>query len=489
MRSNSHNPFAGGTVVAPQIDYAEPPRPVPVRVVAWVDRYPPWQNAGGEWMLHYMLRHLVEVGHEVDVVTNIPAEFGGDLPHMVEGVRVWPHADRDRRTRILDRGDVLVGHLLWTNKIVHEAGSRQIPLVYLFHNTMTIGSWNLVPVNVTAIVWNAAWVRDTNLVGRPAWAGVPSVLCRPPLIPDDYAVPGGAFDREFVTLVNPNPDKGGLVMRQLAEERQHTRFLGVEGAYGQQIRPRLSNVKHQPQTADIVRDAYARTRVLIVPSNYESYGRAAVEAMAAGIPVIAHPTPGLIESCGDAAIYCDRADIPAWHRALDMLDDRDTFDEWALRSLIRADELGAVAKTDLAEWEYLIRVAAGARSVKSLHMSDTSASDNVPASVPVEQAGVTDYAEREPVMGGIHPSDSRPYTVEVESAEAGADADAPDLVGDVPGNATEAAAWIKAGADDQAVYDRALAAEYVESRRSGGVRTTVESVYDPILYPQDESEG
>ncbi|WP_262928542.1 glycosyltransferase family 4 protein [Streptomyces sp. CBMA152] len=45
---------------------------------------------------------------------------------------------------------------------------------------------------------------------------------------------------------------------------------------------------------------YSRSRVILMPSLYESWGRVAVEAFASGIPVIAHTTPGLVESMGEA---------------------------------------------------------------------------------------------------------------------------------------------------------------------------------------------
>jgi glycosyltransferase involved in cell wall biosynthesis len=56
--------------------------------------------------------------------------------------------------------------------------------------------------------------------------------------------------------------------------------------------------------------------VLMVPSVHESYGMAAVEALASGIPVIAHPTPGLREALGDAGTFVDRADVRVWVAAV-----------------------------------------------------------------------------------------------------------------------------------------------------------------------------
>jgi glycosyltransferase involved in cell wall biosynthesis len=57
---------------------------------------------------------------------------------------------------------------------------------------------------------------------------------------------------------------------------------------------------------------WARTGVLLAPSITEAWGMAAVEALAHGIPVIAHPTPGLREALGFAGRYVDRDNVDAW---------------------------------------------------------------------------------------------------------------------------------------------------------------------------------
>ncbi|WP_354699257.1 glycosyltransferase [Paraconexibacter sp. AEG42_29] len=61
----------------------------------------------------------------------------------------------------------------------------------------------------------------------------------------------------------------------------------------------------EPETlAALLNDAIA----LVLPSLHEGFGLTAVEAMAAGVPVIAARSPGLTETCGDAALYVDPYD-------------------------------------------------------------------------------------------------------------------------------------------------------------------------------------
>jgi len=74
-------------------------------------------------------------------------------------------------------------------------------------------------------------------------------------------------------------------------------------------------MKNDPEFRNVLRQAH----IVLMPSNYESYGRVAVEAACAGIPAIVHPTEGLLEALGEAGIYCDRDDIPAWKAEIDKL--------------------------------------------------------------------------------------------------------------------------------------------------------------------------
>jgi glycosyltransferase involved in cell wall biosynthesis len=58
-------------------------------------------------------------------------------------------------------------------------------------------------------------------------------------------------------------------------------------------------------------ELYAGAVALVHPSLYEGFGLTALEAMSVGVPVIAASTPGLLEVCGDAAVYVDPTDPQA----------------------------------------------------------------------------------------------------------------------------------------------------------------------------------
>jgi glycosyltransferase involved in cell wall biosynthesis len=168
----------------------------------------------------------------------------------------------------------------------------------------------------------------------------------PPVDAAEYATTPG----ECITLINLSEDKGASVFYRLAERLPDQRFLGVVGGYGKQVIEEAPNVEVLPHVpADRIRDdVYAQTRILLMPSAHESWGRTGIEAMSSGIPVIAHPTEGLQESLAGAGIFADRDDLDAWETAVRLLLDKRRWNGASRRAKKRATELDPAA--DLERW-------------------------------------------------------------------------------------------------------------------------------------------
>lgn len=92
-----------------------------------------------------------------------------------------------------------------------------------------------------------------------------------------------------------------------------------------------------------------------MPSVYESYGMVGIEAAHSGIPTIAHPTPGLLESLSYAGTYADRDDLDTWERALRSILNPHTW-----------QPLSAVAKRRAAELDPCVELTAWVTELESL---------------------------------------------------------------------------------------------------------------------------
>lgn len=147
------------------------------------------------------------------------------------------------------------------------------------------------------------------------------------------------FEGDCITLVNANQNKGTHVFLELARRMPDRKFLGVLPYYGErQVPPAPQNVEWIGFDDDI-RTILKRTRILLMPSYYESFGRIAVESMINGIPVLyskpakksVYPggsTEGVQEWIGDAAIACEREDYTEWMEAIARFDDSEFYNEF-----------------------------------------------------------------------------------------------------------------------------------------------------------------
>lgn len=86
-------------------------------------------------------------------------------------------------------------------------------------------------------------------------------------------------------------------------------------------------------------ELYASAVGLVQPSLYEGFGLTALEAMSAGVPVIAARSPGLIEVCGDAALWADPGDVKDFsHAMVKLVADRALREQLAGAGRRRAQE-------------------------------------------------------------------------------------------------------------------------------------------------------
>jgi glycosyltransferase involved in cell wall biosynthesis len=265
-----------------------------VRVTAIVPLYPPRSLVGAWLSTHECLAHLVRHGHQVQVFTSLDR----DAPYEHDGVHVAPLLAGAQLDTAIATCDVVLSHCGDAHKAAKLAARWGKPNVRMAHGRIT---------DPAALDGAALVVFNSHSLAESVDCPVPSVVVHPPVDPARYRTAPG----ELVTLVNLCWAKGGELFWRLARSMPDVGFLGVLGGYGHQIVDRWPNVEVIPATEDM-RTVYGRTRVLLMPSEAETWGRTGVEAFASGIPVIAHPTPGLVESLGPAGIFVDRDDADGW---------------------------------------------------------------------------------------------------------------------------------------------------------------------------------
>lgn len=277
-------------------------------ITAYVHAYIPTHNAGAETTLHDILKHLVLEGWEANVVIKPSNSFGfvAGPQYDINGVHVIPARNKKELVHYVANSDVTISHLECSERTHLLSMDWDKPSIHLVHNThpLTV-RWMQ---RASGLIINTEWISKEP--GFDVWTK-PKMILNPPVDPDDYKTTRG----KSVTLVNLWEDKGAALFYELARRMPDVPFLGVRGGYGIQEIVDLPNVSIMDHTSDM-KSVYGETKVILMPSKYESFGRVGVEAMASGIPTLAEPTPGLQESLGDSGIFNPREDVAAWAKSL-----------------------------------------------------------------------------------------------------------------------------------------------------------------------------
>ena len=282
-----------------------------MNVVFFVHAWAGTHNSGAEWTVQHYAKFLHQKGCNIEVI----------LPEN----QIYPDGEKFAFIKFitgyysnefflaLSNADVVFTHLDNTGVAINWTRHFKKHLIFLSHNDHDYRIVRAKQANISVVYNNKA--NEKN-VGGGAYPN-PSIVCKPPIFPDDVK-----YNRKHgqnVTLINCNENKGGKILIELAKRLPKIKFLGVLGSYGEQIiDDTYKNLKYVPQTPDI-HLIYGKSNIVLMPSDYESYGRVALEAAINRLPVICTPTDGLKECLGAAGLYFDREDIDGMAKKIEEL--------------------------------------------------------------------------------------------------------------------------------------------------------------------------
>jgi glycosyltransferase involved in cell wall biosynthesis len=210
----------------------------------------------------------------------------------------WTHVELPRRARGCD----LLHHPLpaWSSGFrgpqvitVHDLAFLRVPECFNARFRVVAGVRHRAAARRAAAV--IAVSEATAADARSRWAVDPVVALHGP----GQAIASNRGEaRHFLYVGDEEPRKNLARLREAARDAP----LPLVEARG----------VSEAELADLHRHAAA----LVIPSLHEGFGLPALEAMAAGTPVLAARTAGLAEVCGDAARYCDPRDVGSIAAAL-----------------------------------------------------------------------------------------------------------------------------------------------------------------------------
>jgi glycosyltransferase involved in cell wall biosynthesis len=278
--------------------------------ITWfMHSYVPNVRAGAEITAHALNQKLLSMGWRVIVV--LPDFQMAD----VDGVECVRYVPGDPSVNAaFTAADAIFCQNYDAQKAIRELEMYRKPIVFFMHiereKTDVLMQRFAVPL---AVVYNS----ETQKVQNPTVHD--STVVRPYIPYDSFAARGRDEQLGPVTLLNVNENKGGKLLVDLARRMRDVPFVGVKGAYSAQVSEDAPNLIYRP-TAEDPRPYYEAAGIYIMPSKSESWGRAALEAMSIGVPVIASTAHGIKEATGSAcAAYCRVDDVMCWEENIRRL--------------------------------------------------------------------------------------------------------------------------------------------------------------------------
>jgi glycosyltransferase involved in cell wall biosynthesis len=311
-----------------------------MRILWIIHAYPPILNAGAEMYAHNLNKHLIAQGHEVKVF--LPKGYSNfeNKTANYEGIDLYVLGDLNL-SNLVYWSDIVMTHLDFTSSTMAYVKDTK-PIVFVSHNTF-FDAYKYIDGNENiSVIYNSYAMKQISL----DFLANKSFVMRPPILLPPNETKRNPINNEYITLINLNRNKGGEFLRELAKRLPNKKFMGVIGGYDAQVIDQPPNVKIMAHTNNI-KSIYDETRIILMPSFYESWGMVASEAMLNGIPVIANKTFGLEENLSYAGTYCNLTDIEQWKRAILSYDNEEIYKVQSEKCIKRSVEQKEMNTTEM----------------------------------------------------------------------------------------------------------------------------------------------
>ncbi len=307
----------------------------------FITTYPfyPEASGGSEQFLRYLFKSLQQLGWQIEVICRLSSRLSS-LRSAYFRRACWQALTHFQKLSysVMDED---LGYPCWRQirrkerywiECLDQRLREYRPDVVLSHDSPTSPFLNYAVHQGYASFHFAQWLSEIDvpneihiIANSPFNASATAQFTRNEigvLLPvtqlDQYRV--AKRDRQYITFINPIPEKGLDVAIEIARSLPDERFLFVKGNWGSYsasskdafMKPiyKLPNVQVWEHQRDM-RRIYAVTDILLVPSQFnETFGRVIVEAQVNGIPVVAAKVAGIPYTLGQGGILVEPKDKP-----------------------------------------------------------------------------------------------------------------------------------------------------------------------------------
>jgi glycosyltransferase involved in cell wall biosynthesis len=303
--------------------------------ITWIlSNYVPFGLGGSEVMAHTINKYLITKGFTINVI-------GGWKSQIYEGVNIIDINDIKNVKEVINNSKIIFSqNYSYPEIAVRIAKKINKPVVIIIHSDNTNTDPNpekykkIIDSSNLNIVYNSNWLKKhfNNSLN--------SFVLNPPIDCKKYITD---TNNKYVTLMNLSKHKGEDIFIKIVKRMPDIKFLAIgnDNKY-----TNIPNLLIKPQTIN-TREIYNETDILLMPSEKESWGMVATEALCSGIPVIATPTDGLKENLDYAGLFIKRENIDDWIKMIYKLkNDRTFYNEMSNKSKERSEELHTNSQLD-----------------------------------------------------------------------------------------------------------------------------------------------